>query len=82
MFQFSYKCSQCEKIYPISADLMVCPDCSKSQKEDEPLKGVLNVILEGEISKNFDVFDFLPVEKVFFPPIPVGNTPFFKLNKG
>jgi len=81
MFRFFYKCSQCGKEFDITPDLMVCPDCSSSQKVSEPLKGVLDVILEGKPSSNFDVFDFLPVEKEYFPTIPVGNTPFFKLSK-
>jgi len=60
---------------------MVCPDCSSSQLKNEPLKGILDVVLKGNLNENFDTFDFLPVEKDFFPPIPVGNTPFFKLSK-
>lgn len=73
--KFKYSCSMCGQKFPITPDLMVCPSCSASQKPDEPLKGVLEVELDGTADKDFDIFDLLPVEKEFFPPIPVGNTP-------
>lgn len=57
---------------------MVCPSCSKGQKPDEPLVGVLEVEYEGKIEADFQIIDFLPVEKEFFPPIPVGNTPLWE----
>jgi threonine synthase len=81
MFRFFYKCSECEKEFEIKPDLMVCPQCSSSQKTEEPLKGVLDIVLEGSTKQNFDIYDFLPIEKEFFPSIPVGNTPFFQLSK-
>lgn len=80
MFSFSYNCSECGKSYEINKDIMVCPACSKSQKDNEPLKGILDVNIEGKLKKDFDIFQLLPVEKKFFPNIPVGNTPFFKLS--
>ena len=55
--------------------MMVCTQCSRKQYADEPLRGVLEVGIKGKFKKDFDVFDFLPVEKKHFPPIPVGNTP-------
>jgi threonine synthase len=36
---------------------------------------VLEVELAGKIAADWDVASLLPVEKQFFPPIPVGNTP-------
>lgn len=57
---------------------MVCPICTKDQSPDEPLRGVLEVELDGEATKDFRVFDLLPVEEEFFPPIPVGNTPLWE----
>ena len=72
---FDYICSDCGKTYDIRPDLMVFPACAKNQIEDQPLAGVLEVRLTGEADKSFDLFDLLPVEKEFFPSIPVGNTP-------
>jgi threonine synthase len=73
--KYFYECSECGKHFEISPDLMVCPECSLKQQENKPLRGVLEVGFDGEISKDFDIFDLLPVEKKHFPPIPVGNTP-------
>jgi threonine synthase len=57
---------------------MVCPECSRGQQPDRPLRGVLEVALEGEAAADFRVFDLLPVPERFFPPIPVGNTPLWR----
>ncbi len=73
-----YRCTDCGLTFELEPTLMVCPQCSKNQKPDEPLLGILEVEYEGKIDKNFNVFDFLPVEKEFFPPIPVGNTPLWE----
>ncbi|NOZ13178.1 MAG: threonine synthase [Acidobacteria bacterium] len=73
--QFIYKCSECGKTYAIEPGIYTCPDCTKKQKENEPLRGVLDVELSGAAPDSRDVRDFLPVPKDFFPGIPVGNTP-------
>jgi threonine synthase len=72
---FFYRCSECGRQFDITTDLMVCPACSVKQRKDEPLRGVLEVGLEGRVGKKFKIHDLLPVEYEFFPPIPVGNTP-------
>ena len=76
-----YRCFECGSVYDMTPELMVCPKCSTKQKADEPLHGVLEVTSDKKIDKNFDIFDFLPVEKEFFPPIPVGNTPLWEAPK-
>lgn len=73
--RFSYVCSECGAGYGIEPGLMVCPVCSPAQRPDEPVRGILEVKLEGEADPSFDVLDLLPVERGFFPPIPVGDTP-------
>ncbi|PLX70462.1 MAG: threonine synthase [Denitrovibrio sp.] len=73
--KFNYICTQCSKQYDIKPDLMVCPVCSKAQKGDEPVRGILEVELDGSADGSFDVFDLLPVDKKYFPSIPVGGTP-------
>jgi threonine synthase len=72
---FSYICTECGGRYPIEPRFMVCPKCSLAQLPDQPLRGVLEVELVGGISADWDVPSLLPVEKRFFPPIPVGDTP-------
>ena len=74
MLSFNYKCCQCDAVYEIDPELMLCPDCSATQRSGQPLNGVLEVELKGSISSH-DPLDFLPVEREFFPAIPVGNTP-------
>ncbi len=76
--KFKYKCTQCKTEYDIAADLMVCPKCTQKQKADEPVRGILEVTLEGTANSDFSVFDLLPVDEEFFPPIPVGNTPLWQ----
>ena len=53
---------------------MLCPECELGQKNGQPLKGVLEVELNGTPISD-DPLDYLPVEREFFPDIPVGNTP-------
>ena len=53
---------------------MLCPVCSSKHKSGQPLNGVLEVELSGTLNSN-DSLDYLPVERKYFPSIPVGNTP-------
>ena len=75
---FKYECSQCGTEYEIIPSLMVCPKCSALQQPAEPVRGILEVKLSGSASPHFSIFDLLPVEEKFFPPIPVGNTPLWQ----
>jgi threonine synthase len=60
---------------------MLCPGCREEFIKGKPLKGVLKVQLPDRLrnslaeKEKINVFDFLPVEEKFFPPISVGNTP-------
>lgn len=76
--EFFYRCSECGQEFEIKPDLMVCPECSKKQNENEPLRGILEVILEGEKPAEFDIQDFLPVEREYFPDLPEMLTPLWK----
>ena len=75
---FNYKCSECGREYNITPDIMVCPECSKMQEPDKPLRGILEVILRGKTDKKLSLTGFLPVDNKYFPNIPVGNTPLWK----
>jgi threonine synthase len=75
---FKYECSQCDAEYEIVHDLMVCPVCSAAQEPGEPVRGILEVKLTGAVEPDFSIFDMLPVEEKYFPPIPVGNTPLWE----
>ena len=75
---FYYRCSECEQEFEITPDLMVCPDCSQEQKFEEPLRGILEVVLEGHKPADFSISEFLPVEQKYFPDIPELITPLWR----
>jgi len=76
--KFNYTCSDCGQRYPIQPELTVCPSCREKQIPDQPLQGVLEVKLDGEADRNFEISDLLPVPPQFFPSIPVGGTPLWQ----
>lgn len=76
--EFCYRCSVCDRRYGIEPQLALCPDCARSQQDDQPLHGVLEVELSGAADLGFDLFELLPVEREYFPPAPVGGTPLWE----
>lgn len=76
--KFNYRCSTCGATSEIAPDLTVCPDCSQKQRAEQPLTGILEVELHGTLERPYTVFDLLPIESRYFPPIPVGNTPLWQ----
>lgn len=74
--EFSCKCSECGKILDIGPGIMLCPVCAKKQRSDEPLRGIPE--FEYTPRPGLKAEDYYPVEKVFFPELPVGNTPLWK----
>lgn len=78
MSDFIYRCSQCGREYEITPDRMVCEDCSADQSPDEPLRGILEVVNRRGVPADWSIYDFLPVGREWFPPIPVGNTPLWE----
>lgn len=84
MTTYYYRCSQCGATFDITPERLLCPSCSALQKEQEPLRGVLEVRYENPAppSLNASLRDFafglFPVDPTFFPPIPVGGTPLWE----
>ncbi|MCD6440744.1 MAG: threonine synthase [Candidatus Marinimicrobia bacterium] len=74
MIDFKYQCSECGRKYKITPDRMLCPECSKRQEQDKPLRGILEVAFDGHFHHQPKMSDLLPVEKKYFPKIPVGGT--------
>jgi threonine synthase len=74
--QCKYVCSECGREYEITPEIMLCPFCSKKQKEDEPLRGILEIkyFADGP----FNVEELLPLDIEDVPDLPVGNTPLWK----
>lgn len=84
-----FRCSECGRIFPLKPGILVCPDCAKKQEEGKPLRGILEVAWDflelrrsvgtaGGFSPTLDVRTLLPVEKEFFPAVPVGGTPLWR----
>ncbi len=71
-----YICSDCGREFEISPDIMICPLCSKMQEPNEPLRGILEVHYNSESAVKIETL--FPVEKKWFPSLPVGNTPLWK----
>lgn len=76
--RFSYICSECGQEYELTPDLMLCKTCSKEQNINKPLRGILEVKISGDLTTDWDIFNLLPIEREFFPSIPVGNTPLWR----
>jgi threonine synthase len=75
LIEFGYVCSECGREYEIAPEVMVCGHCAREQQRDHPLRGVLEVSLVGSLDGEWDALDLLPVERHFFPSMPVGGTP-------
>lgn len=84
MTEFLYQCTNCGRRYPRDEVRYLCPSCGQRYHSGIPLVGVLSVQFDySSIRKKFrksapDWNLFSAVEKRFFPPLPVGNTPFFQ----
>ena len=86
--QIRYQCIECGRKYETSSKIMyVCPVCSAFQTKEEPVHGVLRVLLPYDDLKksvqgiSFNIKDLLPIEDHFMPDYPVGNTPLMKSDK-
>jgi len=75
---YYYECAECGKKYDIEAQRYLCDDCSKKQSSTEGLRGVLEVRWDNTTDTSGIP---LPVEKEYFPSIPVGNTPLWKCER-
>jgi threonine synthase len=83
MYFKGYRCTLCRKEYERDEVQYLCPACGKDYKAGYPLSGVLEVIYDyrkiAEEWKKKPCLDlFSPVERRYYPEIPVGNTPFYR----
>ncbi|MCD6337360.1 MAG: pyridoxal-phosphate dependent enzyme [Candidatus Marinimicrobia bacterium] len=74
--QRKYICSECGKEFEITPKIMVCPFCSKNQKDNEPLRGILEIRYSAD--GPFYVEELLPIDLADMPDLPVGNTPLWR----
>lgn len=71
-----YICSECGKEYEITPELMLCPLCAKAQKNNEPLRGILEV--KYSVDAPFNPEELLPVDIDYIPDLPVGRSPLWR----
>ncbi len=76
--RFHYRCSECGKDYTITPERMRCDRCAAQQQPKRPLRGLLEVVAAGRPPADWQPLDLLPVERRWFPAIPVGNTPMWQ----
>ena len=78
-----YRCIECGKKFDPNELHYLCDECGRDYLPGMPLKGVLEAIFNyAEIGKRWkerpDPLLFSAVNPEFYPPLPVGNTPFFR----
>jgi threonine synthase len=84
MTSFLYHCTTCGRDYKRNEVRYLCPSCAKDYRAGIPLVGVLTAefdynYIKRRFRKQAPDWDlFCAVEPRFFPPYPVGQTPFFK----
>ncbi len=81
----NYRCTECGQEFDPGQVNYLCPDCSKDYKPGMPLKGVLEAVFDyKKIALNWgkkpDPLLFSAVDPKFYPPLPVGNTPLYKIS--
>ncbi len=87
---FVYYCPNCDKEYPGTEIIYLCPGCSNNNFL--PPKGVLRVIYDYlDIPRESDIFhylistgfiDLLPIRSLnSLPPLRIGNTPLYAFNR-
>lgn len=84
-----WQCRSCGKTFARDEVRYLCPDCSRDYRPGIPLIGVLEAIFDyeeiagkyrPEMSQNELTELFSAVSPEHYPALPVGNTPFFRLN--
>lgn len=84
-FLIAYRCIECGREFdPLQLNYL-CPDCSRDYKPGMPLKGVLEGVFDykkiaRKWKKKPDIRLFSAVDPKFYPPLPVGNTPLYKIS--
>jgi len=86
MYFKHYRCTQCGKEYARDEVRYLCPVCSQEYKPGMPLTGVLEAIFDYETigrlwQANPQIELFSAVETLYYPELPVGNTPLFRSNR-
>jgi len=83
-YLLKYRCIECGKEFNSKELHYLCDECGRDYVPGIPLKGVLEAVFDyEEIGRRWkqkpDPLLFSAVNPKFYPPLPVGNTPFFRV---
>jgi len=83
-YLLKYRCIECGKEFNPNELHYLCDECGRDYVPGIPLKGVLEAVFDyEEIGRRWkqkpDPLLFSAVNPKFYPPLPVGNTPFFRV---
>jgi len=83
-YLLKYCCIECGKEFNSKELHYLCDECGRDYVPGIPLKGVLEAVFDyEEIGRRWkqkpDPLLFSAVNPKFYPPLPVGNTPFFRV---
>ena len=71
-----YRCPSCGAEYEIKPGRYLCDECASNNVPGMPLNGVLECAFDVAEAKRASKGTIpLPVEREYFPPLPVGDTP-------
>lgn len=71
-----YRCPTCGSEYAIEPGRYLCDACASHNVPGMPLNGVLECVFDADEAKRAPADAIpLPVEREYFPPLPVGDTP-------
>jgi threonine synthase len=81
-----WRCTDCHKDYALDEVRYLCPDCSKDYRPGMPLPGVLEAVFDyHKIAKAWsarqDIALFNALDRQYYPSLPVGNTPLFRIGR-
>ncbi len=84
-YLLKYRCIECGKEFSPNELHYLCDECGRDYVPGMPLKGVLEAVFDyEEIGRKWkqkpEPLLFSAVNHEFYPPLPVGNTPFFKVS--
>ena len=89
-FRF-FRCTECGSEYALDEVRYLCPSCSRDYRPGMPLRGVLEAVFDYvriakhlyKSSKDIGTLRevFSAIDTKFYPPLPVGNTPLFRIER-
>lgn len=87
MSQFkAFRCVDCGAEYALDEVRYLCPQCSRDYAPGVPLPGVLETVFDypaiaAAWEDNPDPMLFSALDPDYYPPLPVGLTPFFEVDR-